>query len=598
MAKKEKNIREENYKDTRIEFLEETCRSQLFSLDLLSSLGDLQGDKKHNRNPQAILEHAYNYINRLIAFEALAFYRVQESDSDFLLAFCKPASKRKSIQKEVNHAIKKGTFAWALNQNQPVVVDTLSSKRKLIIHALTTKSRIRGTFAGICSHKSQTLNKQILQSLSIAIHYTASALEGADLYNLLENHNQNLEESIQKRTSELTRKTNLLKQENLMRKQAEKDLREKEEWLRSVVENAEDGIITLDHRGIIESFNSSAQRIFGYSVSEAIGRKFSIFILEPDRSKFKLDFNNFVRASRGALSRMEPLEFHGRKKNGSTFPLDLAVSAMSLLNKRRYIVLVRDITKRKETENALRNHTAELKRSNMELENYAYLTTHDLQEPLRKIIIFGDRLNNSLGDTITEREREYLSRMQKAASRMQKFIDDLLQYSRIQAGTKTLGLIDLNRIIDEVVADLNIMITKYQGTVEVIHLPTLEAEPVQMHQLFLNLITNALKYHKKGVSPLIKVSSSYNKKIKIWEIRVEDNGIGIDEKHSRRVFRLFERLHGKSDYEGTGIGLGICQKVVHLHHGEITFESKLGQGATFIITLPEKQPRLQNLSQI
>lgn len=458
MAKKEKILKETDYKDTRIEFLEETCRSQLFSLDLLSSLGDLHGSKKNNRNPQAILENSYNYINRLIAFEACAFYKVQESDSDFVLALCKPCSKKKSIQKEVNHAIKNETFAWALNQNQPIVVDTQSSKRKLIIHALATKSRIRGIFIGICSPKIQTLNKQILQSLSIAVHYTASALEAADLYYLLQNQ-----------MTELTKKTNLLEQENLMRKQAEKDLR---------------------------------------------------------------------------------------------------------------------------------NYTAELKRSNLELENYAYLATHDLQEPLRKIIIFGDRLQNSLGDAITERGSEYLSRMQKAALRMQKFIDDLLEYSRIQVGTKTRKPIDLNRIMDEVAADLNIMITKYRGTVKVNHLPTLEADPVQMHQLFLNLITNALKYHKDGVPPLIKVSSSYNKKIKIWEIRVEDNGIGIDEKHSRRVFRLFERLHGKSDYEGTGIGLGICQKVAHLHHGEITFESKLGQGSTFIITLPEKQPLPQNLSQI
>jgi signal transduction histidine kinase len=232
--------------------------------------------------------------------------------------------------------------------------------------------------------------------------------------------------------------------------------------------------------------------------------------------------------------------------------------------------------------------TAALNRSNQELENFANIASHDLQEPLRKIILFGDRLKDqAIG--LNEKEKDYLERMQNAASRMHVFIQDLLEYSKVTSQTQALDSINIRKAIDEVLENLETRIARTNGKVIVDDLPDLEADPRQIRQLFQNLIGNALKYHREGVPPIIHVSGSHNGD-ELWHIKVKDNGIGFEEKYSERIFKMFERLHGKSAYSGTGIGLAICQKIAHYHHGEITATSKVGEGSTFTVTLPEKQP--------
>ncbi|MCH8157480.1 MAG: HAMP domain-containing protein, partial [Nitrospinae bacterium] len=236
----------------------------------------------------------------------------------------------------------------------------------------------------------------------------------------------------------------------------------------------------------------------------------------------------------------------------------------------------------------VQERTAELKRSNQELENFAYIASHDLQEPLRKIITFGDRLKE-LATGLNPQGKDYLDRMQNASLRMQDFIHDLLDYSRVTSQTKNFGPTDLAKVVQEVLDHLEHKIARTKGAVHIDSLPCLEADPRQMRQLFQNLIGNALKYHREDVTPVVRLSSSKNGD-GLWEIRVQDNGIGFDEKYAERIFKLFERLHGRSAYRGTGIGLAICQKIAHNHHGNITATSKPGEGSTFIVTLPEKQP--------
>jgi len=248
-----------------------------------------------------------------------------------------------------------------------------------------------------------------------------------------------------------------------------------------------------------------------------------------------------------------------------------------------------DITEFKKADDRLSFYANELERSNRDLEDFAYLASHDLQEPLRKIISFGDRLSHSLS-SLDNAGREYLVRMQNAAERMKNFIDDLLEYSRLSKTQKHCELVDLNQIIQKVSVDWEERIDKCSGTLHSGVLPTLEGDPGQLSILFQNLISNSLKYHRSGIAPVISIASSYHEKTKTWEIEVKDNGIGIDEKYFKRIFKPFERLHGRSAYAGTGIGLAICEKIVHRHHGSIRVSSVPNQGSTFLVSIPAKQP--------
>ncbi len=238
-------------------------------------------------------------------------------------------------------------------------------------------------------------------------------------------------------------------------------------------------------------------------------------------------------------------------------------------------------------EEQVQARTAELERSTEELMDFAYITSHDLQEPLRKIIVFGDRLAQKFDSTLNDTGRDYIDRMQKSAIRMKNLIDDLLGFSRITTHSKPFQTVDLNEVVSEVLSDLEIQIENTGGRVDVGSLPTINAERFQMRQLFQNLISNGLKYHQEKVPPMVKVVyQGLNNGME--EIRVSDNGKGFDEKYLDRIFRPFERLHGHSEYSGTGMGLAICQKIVLQHEGKITAHSTIGQGASFIVQLPPK----------
>ena len=239
-------------------------------------------------------------------------------------------------------------------------------------------------------------------------------------------------------------------------------------------------------------------------------------------------------------------------------------------------------------EEQVQYRTAELERSAEELTSFAYIASHDLQEPLRKIIAFGDRLVVKFGSVLNDTGKDYVERMQKSALRMKGLIDDLLQFSRVTMHSAPFQEIDLNMVISEVLSDLEVQIERTKGRVEVDTLPKIEGGKFQMRQLFQNLISNGLKYHSDEVDPVIKIKyAGFDKDLE--EIHIQDNGKGFDEKHLDRIFRPFERLHGHSEYGGTGMGLAICYKIVAHHKGHITAQSQPNEGATFIIKIPSKQ---------
>jgi PAS domain S-box-containing protein len=248
-----------------------------------------------------------------------------------------------------------------------------------------------------------------------------------------------------------------------------------------------------------------------------------------------------------------------------------------------------EITDLKNTQLRLEQSLRKLEQSNRELESFASVASHDLQEPLRKIQSFGERLKSTAEGVLSPEARDYLERMQNAATRMRRLIDDLLTFSRVSSQAKPFTLVNLSQIGREVVGDLEVAIEQSGATVTVGPLPTLKADPTQMRQLLQNMLSNALKFRQDGIAPRIAVTSTVDTAAKRCELKVEDNGIGFDEKYLDRLFNLFQRLHGQSKYAGTGIGLAICRKIVERHGGTLTARSAPGQGATFIISLPLEQ---------
>ncbi|HEY9750537.1 MAG TPA: ATP-binding protein, partial [Allocoleopsis sp.] len=260
--------------------------------------------------------------------------------------------------------------------------------------------------------------------------------------------------------------------------------------------------------------------------------------------------------------------------------------------------LAAEVNERRRAEKELENLVTKLEQSNRELQDFASVASHDLQEPLRKIQAFGDRLKLKCADTLPPEGKDYLERMQNAAQRMQTLINDLLAFSRVTTKAQPFVAVNLETIVQEVLADIEVQIQRVSGCIEADCLPTIEADPLQMRQLFQNLISNALKFHQSDRHPLVKISAqileapglpTQASSRQLCQIYVEDNGIGFDEKYLDRIFTVFQRLHSRSDYEGTGVGLAICRKIAERHRGSITAKSTPGQGTTFIVTLPIQQ---------
>lgn len=251
--------------------------------------------------------------------------------------------------------------------------------------------------------------------------------------------------------------------------------------------------------------------------------------------------------------------------------------------------LVAEIADRKRAQLKLQAYTTKLEQSNRELQDFAFVASHDLQEPLRKIQAFGDRLKVKFADKLGDQGKDFLDRMQNAAGRMQVLIEDLLSFSRITSKAQPFAPINLSKVVEGVLSDIETRIERTQGRVTMGELPTIDADSLQLRQLFQNLIGNALKFHRQGVPPEIEVSAQITSD-GYCEIRIADNGIGFEEKYLDKIFTVFQRLHTRSEYEGTGIGLAICRKIIERHNGTITAISTLGKGSTFIVMLPVTQP--------
>ncbi len=287
-------------------------------------------------------------------------------------------------------------------------------------------------------------------------------------------------------------------------------------------------------------------------------------------------------------------ELHTESSFGKEVWLECRFTPVISGEESHMLLMVDDTSVRKRAEEALRAYTAVLEQSNRDLEEFTYIASHDLQEPLRKILAFGDRLMNGYGDTFDETGRDFMLRLHRATKRMQTMINDLLVYSRVSTQSQPLSQMKLTEVAKSVVSTLKPEIKKMGGRVEIDSLPSIEADLVQVKQLLGHLLDNSLKFHQEGIPPKIKISGGVTKQDgpssnEVCQVVVEDNGIGFDPQFSQRIFKPFQRLHKRGEYDGSGMGLAICRRIVERHGGSIVANSTPGQGATIMVTLPIRQ---------
>ncbi|HEY0656024.1 MAG TPA: PAS domain S-box protein [Chryseosolibacter sp.] len=375
-----------------------------------------------------------------------------------------------------------------------------------------------------------------------------------------------------------------------------------ETYQRMIAEIEDYAILMIDPSGKVLNWNRGAEKIKGYKAEEIIGKNFRIFYPEKDRQELLPD-KLLAEASKNNRAQHEGWRV---RKDGSKFWGSVVITALhdDDGNVIGFSKVTRDLTERKQAEEAIIRNARELEiknkelaAMNQELASFAYVSSHDLQEPLRKIQTFATRIVETEEATLSAKARDYFSRMQSAALRMQKLIEDLLAYSRTNTTEKKFERTDLNDVISEIRTELKETIESKKAKITVQKLPTLDTIRFQISQLFTNIFTNALKFSKPDVAPEITIThevvegSSFgqiaNAEKLYHKISVSDNGIGFEPEHKHKIFEVFQRLHGRSEYSGTGIGLAICKKIVDNHGGVINAESELDHGATFNIYLPK-----------
>lgn len=344
---------------------------------------------------------------------------------------------------------------------------------------------------------------------------------------------------------------------------------------RTAVDASPSGVVMVDREGTIILVNRETERLFGYARDELLGRSIELLVPMPARGvhpDFREAFGHEPRSRAMGAGR----DLHGRRKDGTEVPVEIGLSPVEIEGGLFVIASVVDISARKEADE-------ELRRSNEELERFAYVASHDLQEPLRTVTSYVQLLERRYGEILDDDGREFIGYAVDGARRMQTLIQDLLAFSRVGTRGGAMEPTDLAPVVDTVLGDLGAAIEASDAVVTCDPLPVVLGDAPQLRQLFANLIGNALKFRGEA-APRVHVGA--RREGARWELAVRDNGIGIEEEYFERIFVIFQRLQPREAYPGTGIGLALCKKIVERHGGRIRVASEPGAGATFSFTLP------------
>lgn len=357
---------------------------------------------------------------------------------------------------------------------------------------------------------------------------------------------------------------------------------------RVFIEKMNEGAVTLNEEGMILYCNTMFARMVELPVSDVLGSLFSDFIPENCQRDFQ---ELFVRGWKEDSK--EELPVLGAER---LIPCQLSVTALQMDEGESLSVILTDLSFQKETEAKLKANNEQLKAANIALEKsnydllqFASVASHDLQEPLRKIMVFSGMLAKKMPPESMAETATIIGKIGASSQRMKAMIADILAYSRLAKDGIDVAMVDLNEVIGEIIDDFEIIISEKQAIVETDNLPVIGANRGQMRQVFQNLLSNALKFSRPGVPPHVRITGDCNEALSICTITMTDNGIGFDQQYHDKIFALFQRLNTKDQYEGSGIGLAITKKIIDKHSGTITASSKDGEGSTFVITLPLKQ---------
>jgi PAS domain S-box-containing protein len=359
----------------------------------------------------------------------------------------------------------------------------------------------------------------------------------------------------------------------LERVRLEREIADSNTRLACLISSANDAILAVDERGLITLFNRAANDVFGVGTSEAVGRSIEQFL--PDL--FEISPQGRLTAPR-SLRR----EIQGHRGDGGAFPLEVTIAQATVSGRTLYTVIARDMTDHKAAESNLRAANAALARANDDLQQFAYISSHDLQEPLRVITIFTQKLEASLSERLKPEHKEYMDYIVSSAHRMRALVTDALQYAQLSTYDPQPSTTPLNEVFEAAVGDCEPVIHDTGALVTHDPLPVVRAQRSHLQAVLRNLISNAIKY-RGNRSPRIHASAELRDGY--WELQVQDNGIGFEPQYSEQIFRVFKRLHGQ-EIPGTGIGLALCKRIIENHGGRIWANSKPGEGSTFLFTIP------------
>lgn len=357
---------------------------------------------------------------------------------------------------------------------------------------------------------------------------------------------------------------------------------ESEAHNRAILQNVIDAIVTINADGTIVMVNAAATRMFGYDADELIGR--NVTMLMPPSEAVRHSEHLMQYRQRGTPRILGiGREVTARRRDGHEFPVWLTVTEAALPDRTMFVGLLRDLTEQKAAEKSRQRQARALALSNAELEQFAYVASHDLQEPLRMVTSYLQLLEHRYGDKLDKDAHEFIQFSIDGAARMRQLINDMLTVSRVTTSGKSFEAADTEAALSAAKANLRLVIDETHTTVTHDPLPLVRADPTQMVQLFQNLLSNAMKFRREDPA---KIHVSYRREAERHRFGVTDNGIGIDARYFERIFMMFQRLHSRADYPGTGVGLAVCRKIVERHGGRIWVESEPGRGSTFWFTIP------------
>lgn len=404
----------------------------------------------------------------------------------------------------------------------------------------------------------------IISLLSIWICYILLYLSQSSL-NELEKIKNLLEIKVENRTKEVIKNQILLEK--------------KERKYKELLDSAPDATMIINEKGEVEQVNNMFEKVFGFKMETVVGMRIESII--PERGFVYSEQDYFKKIKNEFL--INNNEIKALNKNGEEFPVEVSISPIKTESGTLLSVSLRDITERKEAETNIKLYNAQLESKNKELEQFVYIASHDLQEPLRTISVSSSILKEDYNDKLEEDGKNYLKFIQESSLRMKLLIQSLLEYGRI-GNEKEMEEVDTEVLVTEVKSDLKEVFNHTQGEIVCSNLPKIMGYPQSLKVLFQNLISNSLKFKEADSAPLIEIS--YEQKNDIHWFYFKDNGIGIEAEYSARIFKIFQRLHTKDKYSGSGIGLAHCQKVVDLHNGEIYLDPTYKDGAMFVVKLP------------